>query len=106
MNDHIEVPAAIDKSQIAEFAKIKGKANARDVEISGESFDAGHLKFCGFSGSRGDDLRYHGVFRFEPCTVGSCSVVPFDFLKPLAKPKPQAPKPQTAKQFKDKGKDE
>lgn len=102
----LEVPAAIDKSQIAEFAKIRGKANSRDVAISGESFGAGHLKFCGFSGSRGDDLRYHGVFRFEPCVVGSCSLVPFDFLKPPAKPTPQAPKPQTLKQPKTKGGDE
>ncbi len=85
----IEVPAAIEKSQISELVKLKGKANAARLSIADEGYDPGHLQFCGFAGARGADLRYHGVFRFSPCVGGSCPIVAFDFLKPR---KPQAPK--------------
>lgn len=96
----IEIQATIEKSQISELGKLKGKANDEYLSIEGEGYDPGHLQFCGFAGKRGADQRWHGVFRFQPCMGGSCPVVPFDFLKPR---KPQAPQaPQAPKQSKGK----
>lgn len=92
----IEIPATIEKSQISELAKLKGKANASQLSIGGQVYDPGQLQFCGFAGTRRSDKRYHGLFRFTACLNGSCPVVPFDFLSPR---KPQAP-PQTQKQSK------
>ncbi|KKN81122.1 hypothetical protein LCGC14_0323410 [marine sediment metagenome] len=101
----IEVTATIEKRQISELGKLKGKANAQKITLGGEEHDPGHLQFCGFAGRRGPDKRWHGAFRFEPCAGGSCPVIAFDFLTP-AKPRAQAAKPQTTKPEKGRTRDE
>lgn len=76
----ITVDAIIDKSQISEFGAIKGKTNLGRAVVGGATFEAGELRFCGFSGTRGDDKRYHGVFTFEMAAEGDDKRIPFAFL--------------------------
>lgn len=65
----IEIPGTITKEEISTVRGHVGRINAEDVELGGQPYPAGSLKFLGFKGSpdaSGAELVFRGVFRYGP----------------------------------------
>ena len=58
------VPAAIEKSMIAETRDLMGCVNAFTVVINGREYEPDSIVFHSFAGSLQPDGLYHGVYRF------------------------------------------
>ena len=74
----IELPAVIEKNDVAVLGALKGKCNEFPRTIDGKVFSEGRIIFRGFAGALHlSDRMYHGVVRFEPCGFGSAPYVDF-----------------------------
>ncbi len=62
--NYVRVPAVIAKSDIAEFAAVKGRVNLQAINVGGIQYAAHCLRFETFAGSRHVDGMYHGEHLF------------------------------------------
>lgn len=69
---YITRPVTIAKSDIALYAALQGKANAKPYTLEGKTHEPGRLKFHTFAGARCDDGLYRGVYRFEAGDFKDC----------------------------------
>jgi hypothetical protein len=80
------IPVVINKSDIAKYAVVRGKAFSEAVTLNGKTYAPGECVFTEFIGGRHRaDMLWHGNYHFRENADASVELVPFAELPPDAR---------------------